>query len=164
MKQGILIGLLVISLQAKAQDYMRSAGIRGGFSPGLTFRGYLDPQLAYEGLLSFRDKGLQITVLRQHFEPVLWNLSDGFFLTFGYGGHLGFTNSYVYQPLFRTVHNPDRKFSPLAGLDGYLGVEYHIPGVPVQMGLDYKPFFEFSLYPFFQMNVWDIAFTLKYKF
>jgi hypothetical protein len=95
MKQCILIGFLLISLQGSAQDYMRSAGIRGGFSPGLTFRTYLDPQLAYEGLLSFRENGLQFTVLRQHFKPTLWNLSEGFFLTYGYGGHLGFTNCSV---------------------------------------------------------------------
>jgi hypothetical protein len=164
MKQTILIALLLISLKVAAQDHLRSAGIRGGLTSGLTFRGYLDPQLAYEGLMSFRENGLQFTVLRQHFQSTLWNISDGFFLIYGYGGHLGFTNSHSYELLFRTVHNPDRKFSPLLGLDGYLGMEYHIPGIPVQVGIDYKPFFELSLYQYFQMSAWDLAFTLKYKF
>jgi hypothetical protein len=77
---------------------------------------------------------------------------------------MGFTNSQSYEHLFRTVYNPDRKFSPLLGLDGYLGMEYHFPGIPVQVGIDYKPFFEFSLYQYFQMSAWDLAFTLKYKF
>jgi hypothetical protein len=164
MKQTILIALLLISLKVAAQDHLRSAGIRGGLTSGLTFRGYLDPQLAYEGIMSFRGNGLQLTVLRQHFRSTLWNISDGFFLTYGYGGHMGFTNSQSYEHLFRTVYNPDRKFSPLLGLDGYLGMEYHFPGIPVQVGIDYKPFFEFSLYQYFQMSAWDLAFTLKYKF
>ena len=164
MKHYIIILLLLISFQASGQDFMRSAGIRGGLTSGLSYRGYLNPELAYEGLMSFRGNGLQFTILRQHFEPTLWHISNGFFATYGYGGHLGFTNSYTHEHLFRTVHRSDKKFSPLVGLDGYLGIEYHFPGIPVQVGLDYKPFFEISLRQYFQMSAWDVAFTLKYKF
>jgi hypothetical protein len=164
MKNYIITTLLLISIQASAQDFDRSAGIRGGLTSGLTFRGHLDPELAYEGILSFRGKGLQFTILRQRFEPALLRLSDDFFITYGYGGHIGFTNSHSYQHLYRTIHRADRTFSPLVGFDGYAGIEYHFPGIPVQVGLDYKPFFEFSLRQYFQMSAWDVAFTLKYKF
>jgi hypothetical protein len=164
MKQTILILLLFLCLEASGQDFMRSAGIRGGVSSGISYRGYLNPELAYEGLMSFRGNGLQFTILRQHFEPALWHISNGFFATYGYGGHLGFTNSQTHRHLFKTVHRSDDRFSPLVGLDGYLGIEYHFPGIPVQAGLDYKPFFEFSLRQYFQMSAWDLAFTLKYKF
>lgn len=164
MKHYILIFLLLISIQAAGQDLMHSAGIRGGVTSGLTYRAYLNPELAYEAMLSFRGEGLQFTIVRQKFEPALWNLSDGFFLTYGYGGHLGFTNTNTHRHLYKTIHYTGRKFSPLLGLDGYLGIEYHIPGVPVQVGLDYKPFLELSLYQFFTMTAWDLAFTLKYKF
>lgn len=164
MKHLILFAILLFTLPVAGQDFMRSAGIRGGISSGITFRGYLNPELAYEGIMSFRENGLQLILLRQRFKPALWQLSDGFFVTYGYGGHLGFRNDYAYQHLFKTIHRTGRKFSPLVGLDGYLGIEYHIPGIPVQVGLDFKPFFEFSLIQFYQMNVWDMAFTLKYKF
>ena len=164
MKQYIICALLVFSIQASGQDFMSSAGIRGGLTSGITYRGYLNPELAYEGLLSFRNNGIQFTVLRQPFEPTLWHISDGFFVSYGYGGHFGFTNSHTYTQFNKTVHNPGKKFSPLLGLDGYLGIEYHFPGIPVQMGLDYKPFFEMSLREYFQMSAWDVAFTLKYKF
>ncbi len=164
MKHLIIITLLLITLQARGQDFMRSAGIRGGLTSGISFRAYLNPELAYEGLMSFRGNGLQFTILRQHFEPALWHISDGFFVTYGYGGHLGFTNSLSYTHMFRTVHQSGNKFSPLFGLDGYLGMEYHFPGIPVQVGLDYKPFFEMSVHRYFQMSAWDVAFTLKYKF
>ncbi|MFC2098712.1 hypothetical protein ACFLTA_08155 [Bacteroidota bacterium] len=164
MKHYIITALLLISIQASGQDFLHSAGIRGGLTSGITYRGYLNPELAYEGLMSFRGSGLQFTILRQHFEPALWHISNGFFAIYGYGGHLGFTNSYSHKHLYKTVHRPDKKFSPLVGLDGYLGIEYHFPGIPVQVGLDYKPFFELSLYEYFQVNAWDVAFTLKYKF
>ncbi len=164
MKHFFITTFLFLAVQVSGQDFMRSAGFRGGLTSGLSFRGYLNPELAYEGLMSFRDKGLQFTVLRQHFEPALWNISDGFFVTYGYGGHLGFTNSITHTHLFRRVHYPEKEFSPLVGLDGYLGIEYHFPGIPIQVGLDYKPFMEMSLFRYFQMSAWDLAFTLKYKF
>ena len=150
MKHTILLFLLSFSIMASAQDYMRTAGIRGGINPGLTYRQFLDPSLAYEGLLSFRGEGVQFT--------------DGFFLVYGYGCHAGFTNSRTYTFLNRTYHYGKNKFSPLVGMDGFLGLEYHFPGLPVQVGLDFKPFIELSLHEFFRLNVWDAAFTLKYTF
>ncbi len=164
MKNKILFILLLFSLPSTGQDYMRTAGVRGGINPGLTYRQFLDPSLAYEGLLSFRENGLRFTVLRQRFEPALWNVSDGFFAVYGYGGHAGFTNTSTYRFINRHYHYAKEKFSPLVGMDGYLGLEYHFPGLPVQVGLDFKPFIEISLYEFFRMNVWDAAFTLKYTF
>jgi len=164
MKHTILLVLLSLSISAYAQDFERTAGIRGGINPGLTYRQFLDPSLAYEGLLSFRGEGMQFTVMRQRFEPALWNLSDGFFVVYGYGFHAGFTNAKSYTYLNRTYHRDKNRFSPLAGLDGFLGLEYHFPALPVQVGLDFKPFFELSLHEFFRLNVWDAAFTLKYTF
>ena len=164
MKHYIITALLLFSIQVSGQDFMRSAGIRGGLTSGISYRGYLNPELAYEGLLSFRGSGLQFTILRQHFEPALWHIDDWFFVTYGYGGHLGFTNSHTHKHLYKTIHYPDKKFSPLLGLDAYLGIEYHFPSIPVQIGLDYKPFFEMSLYQYFSMSAWDVAITMKYKF
>jgi len=164
MKYFIITVFIVLSIQARSQDFMRSAGIRGGVSSGITYRGFLNPQLAYEGLLSFRNNGLQFTVLRQHLEPAFWKLSDGFFILYGYGGHAGYTNSYTYTRIYKTVHHSGNTFSPLVGLDGYLGVEYHFPGIPLQAGLDYKPFLEMSIHEYFQLSAWDVAFTIKYKF
>ena len=164
MKQTSLLLLLFLSLPLFGQDYMRTAGLRGGINPGLTYRQFQDPSLAYEGLLSFRGEGLQFTILRQRFEPALWNLSDGFFLVYGYGGHAGFTNAHTYKAFNRNYHYGTNKFSPLIGMDGFLGLEYQFPGLPVQVGVDFKPFIELSLYEFFRINIWDAAFTLKYTF
>ena len=164
MKHLILITLLLLSIPVLAQEYKRTVGIRAGVNSGVTYRQFIDPTLAYEGILSFRNKGLQVTFLRQRFEPAFWRVSDGFFLTYGYGGHVGFTNTHSYQFLNRNFHYANSKFSPLIGMDGYLGIEYHFPGLPMQVGIDFKPFLELSLYEFYHMSVWDAAFTLKYTF
>ena len=55
MKHYIIITLLFLSISASAQDFMHSAGIRGGITSGLTYRAYLNPELAYEGIMSFRE-------------------------------------------------------------------------------------------------------------
>ena len=164
MKHLTILLFLFLSIPLSGQDYLRTAGIRGGINPGLTYRQFLDPSLAYEGLMSFRGEGIQFTVLRQKFKPALWNFSDGFFLIYGYGCHAGFTDSHTFDVFNRHYHYETNKFSPLAGIDGFLGLEYHFPGLPVQVGLDFKPFIELSLHEFFRMNIWDAAFTLKYTF
>lgn len=160
----MLLLLLITSVPLCGQETSQTAGIRGGVNSGITYRKFLDPSLAYEGLLSFRGEGIQFTVMRQRFEPTLWNITDGFFLVYGYGIHAGFTNARTYTYLGRNYHYGKNKFSPLLGMDGYLGIEYHFPGLPVQAGLDFKPFIELSLHEFFNMSVWDGAFTLKYTF
>lgn len=164
MKYLALIILLFLTVSLKGQEYFRAVGVRGGLTAGITYRQFLDPELAYEGIASFRRGGLQFTVLRQHFEPVLWRISDEFFLTYGYGGHMGFSYTNTYKYFFKEYYYSEKKFSPLVGIDGYLGFEYHFPSIPVQIGIDLKPFFEFNLMEFFNMSIWDAAFTLKYNF
>ncbi len=93
MKSGITIILIILSINLAGQDFSRSVGIRGGLTSGVTYRQFLNPELAYEGFLSFREGGLQFTILRQHFRPTMWQVSEGFFMTYGYGGHLGYTHT-----------------------------------------------------------------------
>lgn len=164
-KSIILIFLfLAAGNLCRGQDFVRAAGVRGGLTSGITYRQFIEPQLSYEAMMSFRENGLQLTVLRQLFEPALLNLSDEFFFVHGYGGHIGFTYTDRYRFVYRDIYYADRKFSPQVGVDAYLGLEYHFPGLPVQVGLDYKPFFSFSLYQFFSLHLGDAAFTLKYTF
>ncbi len=162
--KNITFLLLIFSLPLNAQNYYRSAGIRGGISSGFTYRQFLEPDLAYEGLLSFRKGGIQFSVLRQRLQPTLMHISEDFYFTYGYGGHVGVTYTDTYKFFFREYSHSDKRFSPLIGMDGYLGLEYHFPMLPVQIGLDFKPFFEITVYEFFQMSVCDIGFNIKYTF
>lgn len=163
MKNFIFI-ILLFSLPVQAQDYFRAAGIRGGLSSGFTYRQHLDPEIAYEGLISFRKGGLQLTALRQKIQPALFEFSEDFYFIYGFGGHVGFNYTDHYYFMFHEYNYSERRFSPLIGLDGFLGLEYRIPGIPLQAGLDVKPFFEFSIFEFFRIVPWDFAFTVKYVF
>jgi len=162
--RNIVFLILLFSVPVQAQNYFRAAGIRGGFSSGFTYRHHLEPELAYEGLLSFRKGGMQLTALREHIQPSLFEFSEDFFFIYGYGGHLGFNYTDNYGFMFHEYYYYEKRFSPLIGIDGYLGIEYHIPTIPVQAGFDVKPFFEFSLFEFFRIVPWDFAFSIKYIF
>ena len=162
--RNLIFLFLFFSLPVYAQTYFSAAGIRGGYSSGFTFRQHLDPGLAYEGLLSFRKEGLQLTALRQIIQQAPFEFSEDFYLIYGYGGHVGFNYTDHYYFMFHEYIYSDKRFSPLVGIDGFLGLEYHIPTIPMQVGVDVKPFFEFSIFEFFRIVPWDFAFTIKYIF
>ncbi len=165
MKKLLPALLLLMSLSVYGQYTGRMAGLRGGITSGLTFRQYLEDNFSYEGLLSFRQDGMQFTLLRQISEQTLFNVSDNLYMVYGYGAHAGFFYSSEYRLFLNNrVIYPERRFSPVVGVDGYGGLEYHFTSLPLIVGLDYKPFFEVSAYQFFKMSIWDMAFTVKYSF
>jgi len=166
MKQLILIFVLFISsLSCFGQSFTREAGVRGGLTSGLSYRQYLENNLAYEGLLSFRKGGLQFTLLRQIHESSLEEYADNLYFSYGFGAHVGYFYSTKYNFLwYDDFYYSERRLSPLAGIDGYAGVEYRVQEFPITVGLDYKPFFEFSTQEFFRIRIWDLAFTIKYRF
>lgn len=168
MKKSLFFTAILICsiLPSFSQNFLREAGLRGGQTAGITFRQYLDEHLSYEGILSFRKSGMQFTLLRQvHEMNPVFNLDPNLRLIYGFGGHVGYFFSEKYQPFgYTEFYYPYRKFSPVAGVDAYAGIEYRFDSFPVVIGLDYKPFFEFSLYQYFNLSIWDIAFTARYRF
>lgn len=157
---------MVFCVTAFSQNFQREAGLRGGLTSGFTYRQYLDEYLSYESILSFRHAGMQFTMLRQiHEGPSVFDLSNNFNFLYGFGGHAGFFFTDRYSSLgYRNFYYPQRKFSPVLGVDAYAAMEYRMDSYPIVFGLDYKPFFEFSFYDFFKIRLWDFAFTLKYRF
>jgi len=148
-----------------AQESQREAGIRGGITSGITYRHYLEHNFSYEGLLSFRQNGLQFTLLRQVHEQTLFDVADNFFLVYGYGAHAGYFFASDYKMFINNrVYYHERRFSPVAGIDGYAALEYRLSSFPVSIALDFKPFFEVSAYQFFNISIWDMAFAFKYRF
>ena len=107
---------LVIPVILNAQVYTREAGFRGGISAGITFRQYLNEHLSYEGLLSFRQAGIQFTVLRQVHETTLSEYAENFFLVYGYGAHAGYSYTNRYRTAYwNEIYYPYRRFSPCWG-------------------------------------------------
>jgi hypothetical protein len=84
---------------------------------------------------------------------------------YGFGGHIGFFYSDNYRPFgLSRIYYPGRRFSPVLGVDAYTGLEYRMESIPIVFGIDYKPFFEFSLYQYFKLQLWDFAFSARYRF
>ena len=65
MKKIILTFTLVIFLSAfaSAQDYNTGVGLRLGFSNGLTVKHFVSQRSAFEGILSTRWRGFELTGL-----------------------------------------------------------------------------------------------------
>jgi hypothetical protein len=165
MKKFLLPILLGICLHSSAQNYTREAGIRAGVTSGLTYRQYINDNLSYEGLMSFRKSGIQFTLLRQIHELPIFEVSHNLFLLYGYGGHVGFFNDYEYNIFLNSyVYYSERKFTPVGGVDGFGALEYRLDDLPLSFCVDFKPYFEISAYQFFKINLWDFAFALKYRF
>lgn len=147
-----------------AQEYEKAVGLRGGLTSGITYKKFLNDIKAMEAIISFRDNGLQVTALREYHQISFLEYGDGFYFIQGYGGHLGFLFADEFNFLFTTVEYQEKRFSPVLGIDGYIGIEYRVQDIPVIGGIDYKPFMEFSLRNPFRLVSWDFAFYIKYTF
>jgi hypothetical protein len=167
MKKTVLFIIPLLFLlspsEINAQEYKSAISLRSGVSSGISIQFMRDDVNTIEGGLSFRNNGLQLTVLREYYRPVFLRRSSHIFAYYGFGGHLGFEwrNSNHYWDEY-----PHKVFSsgPAAGIDGIAGAEYRFSKVPIALGINYKPFAEFSITRFFNLNLWDFGFTCKYSF
>jgi hypothetical protein len=143
MRKIILTFTLVISVLtiADAQDYNTGVGLRGGFSNGLTIKHFVSRKSAYEGLLSSRWRGFDITGLYEiHNEAFEVEHLNWYY---GFGAHIGFWDgdnvSWGKAGATYTV----------IGLDGILGIEYNFSEVPINIGIDWKPALNLTGFPGF---------------
>jgi hypothetical protein len=158
----IFILLLSPSI-SEAQNYTRNAGIRGGQTSGFTYRQYMDEGNAYEGILSFKQNGLQLTILKEFVQPYLTEHSENIYLVWGFGVHAG-TNRTSSWEIFTKRFYDFSSITPLIGVDGFAGLEYRIREIPLIVGADFKPFFDLAGVRFFSISLWDFAISLKYNF
>ena len=155
MRRLLLIGVfLLISFTSKAQDeYVNAIGLRGGLFNGVTFKHFVTPSTAIEGMLTSRWSGYQITGLMEHHRDI--RELDGFRWFYGYGAHIGF-----YEGHYVTWGNNNNYM--VVGIDGIIGIEYLIPNIPISLSLDWKPYFNFMGYSGFAGD--DGALGIRYTF
>ena len=129
MKKIIIAALLVFFAftQSNAQDYYTGIGFRGGLFNGLTVKHFVSQSNAIEGLLTSRWGGLQVAGLYEVHNQAF--NTPGLNWYYGAGAHVGFWDS----------DNDHYDESTVIGIDGILGIEYSIPGAPINIGLDWKP-------------------------
>ena len=167
MKHIFLFGLLVIlALTGFSQDANKAVGIRGGLSSGFEYRVFTDELNSYKVLLSARRHGLQLTGLKEFHRPNVFDAGEELSFVYGVGAHVGFEswNRYYYEDFDPYYRYSERKTGPIAGLDGLAGLEYAIPTLPLVGGIEVKPYFNLFGEDFFDLEVFDVAFTLKYTF
>ena len=164
MKKLYIIILLCLPAALFAQPETREAGIRLGYTSGVTFRVNLEEDLSYEGQLGYRDKGAIFTVLRQEHMEMGMDQHGNWDFVYGMGAHAGFYFTNSYKIFFHEVYFGREIFTPVIGFDGYVAIEYKLIETPITFGVSYQPFMEISLKQIFGVNFWDFGFSVKYRF
>ncbi|MGA1977077.1 MAG: hypothetical protein ABSG89_04395 [Bacteroidales bacterium] len=157
MKKIVVIGLFLICLISigNAQDYKTGIGLRGGFDYGLTVKHFTSEKSAFEILLASRWRGLEITGLYEIHNQAF--NTDRLKWYFGFGGHIGFWNgNYTHD-----WGTPGTNYT-VVGIDGILGLEYSFKEIPINIGIDWKPAFNFIGYSGFWVD--DGALSIRYIF
>ncbi|MFO7370530.1 MAG: hypothetical protein R6X09_09700 [Bacteroidales bacterium] len=151
-------------IMTNAQNYTRDAGVRIGDYISASCRQFSSEDEALEGILFIGRQGFTFSIMKEHFEPALGNISDNLFVQYGYGAHIGLRRTDHYQVLNRTYRLEDETITPLLGVDGLIGIEYRFPEFPFLIGFDFKPYFEFSTIQVFSIYLQSFGMSIKYRF
>lgn len=135
MRKILITFILAVSIVTlvSAQEYKTGVGLRAGLSQGLTLKHFVSDKAAFEGLLSTRWAGFDVTGLyeihNQAFEV------DHLNWYYGFGAHIGFWNgkNVPWGTLTSSY--------TVLGIDGILGMEYSFSEAPINIGIDWKPAF-----------------------
>lgn len=165
----LFVALTVTFLNASAQENKKQAGFRFGNTTGFSGRIITENNFAFEGILGFRNGGMQLYGLFEQRNPLYLNRVENMFLYFGFGAHFGFVKWNEYDQNYDPYHNYyddyyEWNIGAAFGVDGIIGMEYSFAAAPITMAVDFKPFFE--LYgPFLmKVNFWDFGFHIRYNF
>jgi hypothetical protein len=164
---AISIFIILPYMTLSAQFASRQAGIRLGYQSGIFYQTTSitgNAETGYNGMIGFRQGGLQITGLRIIYEDNLSNISPNLYLGWGYGGHAGFVISDHLRSFGEEYYFRSNRFCPLLGIDGWLAAEYRIRDIPVIVSFNVKPYFEITVPAFCRLMPADFAFSLSYVF
>lgn len=149
--------------------YKTGFGVRVGGDGGLTIKHFIKSNRAIEGILSrsWGYGGARLTGLYEvqksikDFKRVSWY--------YGIGAHVAFYNAgyYGYRPYNGGYYDNKGKWHSTSyknnyssfGVDAILGLEYQFLEIPFTLGIDIKPYFDFT-----ETNnrFWDAAISIRY--
>ena len=142
---ALVVLLCTAATSLRAQNYSWAVGVRGGITAsGITVRHNFNPSNAIEGIVDFA-QGFNLYALYERNVPVIGN---GFNFFYGVGGNIG---SWGYS---------DGDFA--LGVDGIVGLEYHLPTVPLAFSIDYKP--NLNLFEETKFHALDFGLGIKVTF
>lgn len=163
MKKFIILLLFISPVLGLAQTFENAIGIRGGITAGIEYRYYTDDANAYKFLLGTRDDGIQLHAMKEFHQYDLFRRTDRLVFFYGAGIHAGYEKWLQRYSNYNSVWYQDR-YAFLAGMDALVGLEYMFYEVPISLGLEAKPYFDIFGRSMFRIELFDIAFTLKYRF
>jgi hypothetical protein len=137
---ALLLIFLFTTSVVKSQSYETAVGIRiGGLSDGITLKHFISHSSAVEGILSIGNRTFIVTGLYELHTAV--DHSHLFFLYYGAGAHIGFFQDGGYYYYHNNlVYTRESVF----GIDGIIGLGYKFKTVPINVGMDFKPFIDFN--------------------
>lgn len=163
----ILVTLTLIS-SSYSQVYEKQVGLRLGVTSGITGKIIKNDRTAIEGMLGFRDGGMQIYGLVESYHPLIKTNTTHWMIYFGGGAHMGYVNGYSKERRWSNTagyyYDEIRVAGMVFGLDGVIGTDYTFNKVPITLSLEFKPYFELQDFWNFDVNFWDIGFGIKYSF
>lgn len=166
----VLVCFMVISLMFSNicfGQYQKSFGIRlGKFTTGLTYKNLIgeDNASGYEiflGHTKAAQGGYMVSGLYTNNVPIFNpQLQVNLDVTIGIGPYVGYFNKgmYSYNTSQSLIYH-NRLLS--IGVNGYIGLEYHLRSLPITIGLDANPYFAVIN----QGPEWiDISLPIRYTF
>ena len=167
-KAGFLILIIFLSVTSIAQEYEKQVGLRLGVTSGISGKIIKNDQAAIEGILGFRDGGMQIYGLVESYHPLIKTNTNHWMIYFGGGGHMGYVNGYMKERRWSNTagyyYEEIRVVGMVLGLDGVIGTDYTFSKVPITLSLEFKPYIELQDFWNFNVNFWDVGFGIKYSF
>jgi hypothetical protein len=155
MKKSFLFLFVIIlfsASQLKAQDYKTALGIRlssqgPAINNSVSFKYFMNPKLAIEGLFTF-DRRAAIGALLEVHNPM--PSTEGLQWFYGAGAYLGFDSDKT---------NTNRA---LMGGQGIIGLDYKFANLPLNLSLDWKP--ELNIIDNINFEPAAVGFTIRFTF
>lgn len=166
-KPVIAVLFLLLTIPVLSQVTENHIGFRSGMNSGVYYQsisGAGTAEVSFYALLTADQNSVRLTVMKIVYETSLSEIADNLFLTWGYGGHAGFAvTDYTYF-LGRRYQFDRESFRPLAGIDGWGGLEYRFTGIPMAIGLNVKPYMEIMVPGFIRIQPGDVGLSVAYRF
>ncbi len=152
-KIALLAAMILVPVLMNAQPYQHAAGVRVGFSWGITYKGFFTYKMtAVEVDAYYNPHGLNVSALyvwhREPFRNSRWLVYFG-------GGIFGGNWKMDYT-------SEDDEVLISAGITGIAGIEYSLRDLPLVFGLDWKP--QLMAWEKFDYELLDFGVTIRYRF
>ena len=167
-KVAIILIILSLSTSSFAQMYEKQVGLRLGVTSGISGKIIKNDRTAIEGILGFRDGGIQMYGLVESYHPLIKTNKTHWMIYFGGGAHMGYVNGYMKERRWSNTagyyYEEIKVVGMVLGLDGIIGTDYTFNKVPITLTLEFKPYLELQDFWNFKVNFWDVGFGIKYSF